>query len=171
MVLPGETAPAAKPYVVWSWHFHSPAELRVALEEYTAFEPGSAPPGGEGGANPDQTDRMYRIYAQNKAIDRGMRDLLRTPKLWTLLHRYYRHAAWAEFKGWIAPAREFGLPVPTCPGPYRCRVGVDNRMDLPTCPSGYGCLSAYDRFQASLSLAIEALFHALEVRQGSTVDS
>ncbi len=162
---PGETAIPGKPYKVWSWYFRSPAELRCALEEYTAFEPGFAIPGGSGGSDPDQVDRMYRIYAQNRAIDRGMRDLLKTPKLWSLLHRYYRHAAWAEFKGWIGPAREFGLVVPRCPGPYRCRVGVDNRMDLPTCEAGHGCLSARDRFEASLSLAIEALFDALEARQ------
>jgi len=161
---PDPAAAPRTPRTPWTWTFYSAAELRVALEEYTAFEPGVGVPDG-GGMETDEPDRIYRIYAQNHTIDRGMRELLKTPKLWLLLHRYYRQGAWSEFKGWMGPAREFGLAVPTCPGPYRCRVGVDNRMDLPTCPSGYGCLSAYDRFQASLTMAIEALLRAVKDRQ------
>lgn len=49
------------PRIPWTWTFYSAAELHVALEEYTAFEPGVGVPDG-GGVETVEVDRG-EVYA------------------------------------------------------------------------------------------------------------
>lgn len=132
---------------VWRWKFHSVAELRKALEEYTAImdtqlvpsigrEPGD-------GADPDpaRMDTAYRVMAQNREIDRHMLRLeVSAPLYHRLLDTYYRHGLSVEAQGWRLAARRCGLPA-------ELKVARGREVNRP-------------QFEVVLDLALTALFHA-----------
>lgn len=162
-----------QPAAVWQWQFTSPRALQRSLEEYTEyFMAQGAPPAG-GDVDPTKRDRAYRIYCQNQEIDRGMRDILWTNRsAWRMLNLYYRQGFCTERRGWIAPARAIGIPVPVCfGGDTRCQVPGDDRLALKLCDRGRECTHYRRQFEERLMGAILALFAAIEARYGRTVDA
>ena len=154
---------------IWEWTFHSVEQLRVSLEQYSERYIDGGP--GDGG-DPDAKERdfVYCQYAQNLAIDRAMTYIAAgSVYAWWLLDSYYRKGYHAKRRGWIAVAAALGWKVPRCPGPVRCYVQGDDKLDRPTCPVGRSCARDYERFQEELELAISALFFAVERRQEQTV--
>lgn len=161
-----EVVRAADP--AWTWRFHSEDDLRRALEEYAEpFFQGEPPDGGD--PDPTMRDRSYRLYAKNRAIDRGMAYIgAASPYAWTLINTHFRGGQCARRRGWIATAavlnRKFdaGFYVPKCPGPVRCRVAGDDRMDRPLCRMGKACEKAHEHFECQLELAVAGLFWAIK---------
>lgn len=151
---------------LWTWTCYSPAALENALEEYCEYDGGQGMPvGGD-----DEHDRLMRIYSQNLAIDKGMVVLaLVTPYGWNLLDGYYRRSNLHNFRrGWVTLLRALEMPAPQCPGPVRCRIAGDDRLELPACKQGNGCETLYRQFEEHRGLAIEALFAAIQRRQERT---
>lgn len=156
---------AATSESVWTWRFYGEHELRAALEEYTEYILAQGAPPDNGDPDPTKKDRAWRIYAQNREIDRRMKRLEGTvPHWWRLIDSYYRQGLWGEFRGWTKTGRLIGLTIPQCPGPVRCLIPGDDRLDLPTCRVGRHCQWDRDTFEVQLSLALTALLHAGEVR-------
>jgi hypothetical protein len=136
------------------------------LEDYTEYHQAKGAPGDGSDPDPEKLDREYRIYAQNKQIDEGMRDIKREyHRQWDILHGYYRMGLWCERKGWhkVAVAM-LHWQLPQCPGPYRCCVPGDDRRYLTTCPVGDDCCEAWRDFDSVLDEAIEILLGAIEDR-------
>jgi hypothetical protein len=132
----------------WNWRFTSSDALRIALEEYKAFESSMAdlPTGTATGDGDfielDKCDRQYRIMCQNRAINQGMVYIgAVNPWAWNLLHWYYRKGLWEEHKGWIKVVERLQMP--------RGRYGRKF-------------------FDDALEIAITALFFAVKRRQKST---
>lgn len=153
---------------VWYWEMRSPSELRSALEEYSEYVLAAGAPPDGGDPDPETRDRQWRIWAQNRVIDRAMRRLFwqeggRLP--WKALNLYYRQGRWAEYRGWVAAARAVGYQVPVCMGGQRCGVGGDDRMELPTCRHGVLCREYRARFEEYLAMAIEGLWLLIKAAQ------
>jgi len=99
------------------WAFRSIAELRKALEEYTAMvdlllaTKLGRQGGDDGDPDPDEMDSQYRIMAQNKEIDRRMIRLVVNASTYArLIHWYYRAGNSVEAEGWRVAAKRAGLP-------------------------------------------------------------
>lgn len=145
---------------------NSESELEKALKEYHEAEEEAEGDGTDAEERQDEPDRRGRIYAQNLEIDRAMVNLgAQYPSLHRLLHSYYREATrWSERRGWIPPAKAFGLMVPRCPGPVRCVIPGDDRFELETCRSGQACHTMHDTWLVQLTLATKALLRAIQGR-------
>ena len=132
-----------QPTTVWRWCFRSKAELRKALEEYTALADGQYVRGEFDGSEPDAAhmDTGFRIMAQNKEIDRRMLRLaVMAPLYQRLLDVYYRHGLCVEAMGWQVAARRVGLP-------YDMKISRGRDVTRP-------------QFEVLLDMACTALFHA-----------
>ncbi len=141
----------------WLWPFYSEAALKHALQDYTEYVMAQGAPPDGGDPDPTKRDRAYRIYAQNREIDRRM-GVLEDIGPWRLLESYYRRGQCIERKGWVETLRFCGQSRPNCPGPVRCRVEGDDRLDLPTCRVTKDCRAMRDQFEIQISRAIATLF-------------
>ena len=157
---------------VWQWCIYSPEELRMALEEYNAFSLDEFHFGNGGDPDPTKKDRAWRIYAQNKLIDEGMRDIkLEHHRQWDVLHGYYRMGLEGERRGWHEVAvKILKWELVPCQPRLRCRVQGDDRTAdtrnyLSSCP-GRQCEDAHQTFEEVVDEALHLLFAAIEVRCG-----
>lgn len=155
------------------WTIRSPAELRCALEDYTTLADAQPVPGDGGDQVGDlQTkDRLYRLLAQNQAIDGGMKALLWTDRIaWRVLNQFYRQGLHVERWGWMVPAKGAGLPVPVClRGVFACGIPGDHRYGSnkpKDCPHGAVCRESAAAFGEVLTAAIEHLFTLIESARG-----
>ena len=96
---------------LWRWHFHSEAELRRALEEYSEFHDDAKVQryGNEGGVSEGSDGKRMRIMRQNSEIDRRMAILEhRAPAIHRVLDIFFRHGLCGEEHGWAIAAKRCG---------------------------------------------------------------
>ena len=162
----------------WGFTFYSLAELTTALEEYDTFTGDQSVPGDGGDlVDEDRKDRAWRIMAQNRTIDAGMKLLAWDDRpAWRVIRYYYLQGLWSERWGWLAAARAAGLDAPVClRGIYSCAIPGDHRGGEhrpKTCPRGDGCLQLYERFSHEVLLkAIERLAVHIGHAQGVHIRS
>jgi hypothetical protein len=137
-----EKRSADRPALVW--RFRSVCELRKALEEYTAMidlQLGAKTQGDGSDPDPATMDARYRIFAQNREIDRKMAMLvIEAPFYCRLLHWYYRTGNSCEAEGWRVAAKKAGL---------RSRRRMYRGQDM-----------TREVFEVHLDIALRELFHA-----------
>jgi hypothetical protein len=109
-------------------------------------------------------DKRGRIYAQNRVIDRAMRDIKREHHAdWDLLHAYYRMECWKDVnRGWHMVAKMLKWDIPECILWQRCRTANDHRYALALCENGGDCPALKDRFTDANIKALHVLFRAVQ---------